>query len=50
MPQTNYQKTATRTQDHDEQKTLDWLAADYVKHMKHHHNQIFEKSFDITYP
>jgi hypothetical protein len=50
MPETNYKKTARSTKDTDEEKTLEWLAADYVKHMKHHLNQIFEKSFDITYP
>jgi len=31
-------------------KTLDWLAADYVKHMKHHVNQILPGSYAITYP
>ena len=31
-------------------RTLDWLAADYVKHMKHHVNQILPGSYAITYP
>jgi hypothetical protein len=35
----------TKTELH----TLEWLAADYVKHMKHHMNQIIPGSFDIIY-
>lgn len=50
MPETNYSKTARSTKDTDEERTLEWLAEDYVKHMKHHLNQIFEKAFNITYP
>ena len=30
--------------------TLEWLASDYVKHLKHHINQIIPRSFDIVYP
>ena len=30
--------------------TLEWLAIDYVKHLKHHLNQIIPSSFQITYP
>jgi hypothetical protein len=29
--------------------TLEWLAADYVKHLKHHINQIIPGSFDVIY-
>lgn len=29
--------------------SLEWLAEDYVKHMKHHINQIIPGSFDIVY-
>ncbi len=32
------------------QQTLKWFAADYVKHLKHHLNQLLPESFDITYP
>ena len=32
------------------QQTLQWFAADYVKHLKHHLNQILPGSFDIAYP
>ena len=31
-------------------QTLQWFAADYVKHLKHHLNQILPASFNITYP
>lgn len=29
--------------------TLEWLAEDYVRHLKHHLNQIIPRSFDVTY-
>jgi hypothetical protein len=48
MPSENYSKTC----DFGEGKflTIEWLAIDYVKHLKHHLNQIIPKSFDIVYP
>ncbi len=48
MPVENYHKTC----DFGDGKllTLQWLAIDYVKHMKHHLNQIIPKSFDNIYP
>lgn len=33
-----------------ELNSIEWLASDYVKHMKHHLNQIVPGSFDVTYP
>ena len=30
--------------------SIDWLAEDYVKHLKHHLNQIIPESFAIRYP
>jgi len=30
--------------------SIEWLASDYVKHLKHHLNQVFAKAFDIVYP
>jgi hypothetical protein len=45
MPVEHYEKTA----DTGEPRTLQWLAEDYVKHLKHHLNQIFAGSFDIQY-
>jgi len=50
MKSENRQKTARTSNDSDEEKTLEWLASDYVKHMQHHLNQIFENAFAITYP
>ena len=50
MPEKNHTKTTRTDQSSEDEKTLHWLAADYVKHMKHHLNQIFENSFDIIYP
>lgn len=48
MPKENYSKTC----DFGEGKllTLEWLAIDYVKHLKHHVNQIIPNSFQIIYP
>jgi len=40
----------TRMSETSKLYTLEWLAADYVKHMKHHLNQILAGSFDIVYP
>jgi hypothetical protein len=31
-------------------KTIEWLAADYIKHLKHHLNQIFPGAFNVVYP
>jgi hypothetical protein len=45
MPEKNYTKTSETSEPH----TLQWLAVDYVKHLKHHLNQIIPGSFDINY-
>jgi hypothetical protein len=45
MPEGNYKKQSLTSQLH----TLEFLAEDYVKHMKHHLNQIIAGSFDIVY-
>ena len=50
MPKANHNKKVKSSQHSDDEKTLEWLAADYVKHMKHHLNQIFDNVFEITYP
>jgi hypothetical protein len=31
-------------------KSVEWFADDYVKHLKHHLNQILPGSFNIVYP
>jgi hypothetical protein len=50
MPEENYTKESNTGKSIKELHTLQWLAADYVKHMKHHINQVIAGSFNITYP
>ena len=45
MPEENYGRQCNTGSLH----TLQWLAEDYVKHMKHHINQIISGSFDVVY-
>lgn len=45
MPPANY----SRQCDTGSLRTLEWLAADYVKHLKHHINQTISGSFDVVY-
>lgn len=45
MPPENYSRECNTGDLH----SLEWLAADYVKHMKHHLNQIISGSFDVIY-
>jgi hypothetical protein len=45
MPKQSYTKQSQTSELH----TLQWLAEDYVKHLKHHLNQIIAGSFDIIY-
>jgi hypothetical protein len=45
MPSENYQKLS----DNGSLNTLEWLATDYVRHLKHHLNQIISGSFDVIY-
>jgi hypothetical protein len=45
MPEENYSKECNT----GSLRTLSWLAEDYVKHMKHHINQIITGSFDVIY-
>lgn len=49
MPRENFSHTADTGNGKTELHTLEWLAMDYVKHMKHHLNQIFPLSFDVVY-
>jgi hypothetical protein len=50
MPTENYSRECDTNTRSVELHTLEWLAADYVKHMKHHLNQILTGSFPVTYP
>ena len=45
MPEENYSKQSMTSEPH----TLEWLAQDYVRHLKHHINQVISGSFDIVY-
>jgi hypothetical protein len=49
MPPSNYKKVCNTGSDTEQLRTLEWLAEDYVKHMKHHLNQIIPGSFAIIY-
>ena len=49
MPSTNYSKTCNTSKEPSQLHSLEWLAEDYVKHMKHHLNQIIPDSFDVIY-
>lgn len=50
MPSDKYAKTCDTSKDKEQLRSLEWLASDYVKHLKHHLNQVIKGSFDITYP
>ncbi|HEY0654273.1 MAG TPA: DinB family protein [Chryseosolibacter sp.] len=49
MDPKNYSKQADTGKTAPELHPLEWLAADYNKHMKHHINQILPGSFDVIY-
>jgi len=50
IPVENYSKNCNTGKDVVELHSLEWLAADYNRHMKHHINQIIPGSFNIVYP
>jgi hypothetical protein len=50
MEEKNYDKSCDTGRGEKDLHTLLWLAADYVKHMKHHLNQIVPGSYPVTYP
>jgi hypothetical protein len=50
MPAEKYDRTCNTGKLDPSIHTVQWLAADYVKHLKHHLNQIIVGSFNITYP
>lgn len=51
MPVENYIKVVnTGTEKTPEMHSLQWLAQDYVKHLKHHINQVIPGSFHVSYP
>ena len=50
MPPSAYTMLCNTNKEEPEYKTLEWLAADYVRHMKHHMNQVIAGSYSIVYP
>lgn len=50
MPKENYNRPCNTGKSEKSLHSLEWLAADYIKHMKHHLNQIIPGSFNISYP
>ena len=50
MPADHYAYSCDTGREKVQLRSLAWLAEDYVKHMKHHLNQIIPGSFAITYP
>jgi len=50
MPETNYSNECNTGKTNPQLRSLRWLAEDYVKHLKHHLNQILPGSFPISYP
>ncbi len=50
MDEQNYSKSCDTGRGEKELHTLLWLAADYVKHLKHHLNQVIPNSYPVTYP
>ncbi len=50
MPEANYSRQCDTGRGEEDLHTLVWLAADYVKHMKHHLNQVIPGSYNVTYP
>lgn len=50
MDNKNYTKTCDTSKDTEQLRTLEWLAVDYIKHLKHHLNQVIKGSFNIVYP
>lgn len=49
MPRENFSRTADIGKEKVQLHTLSWLADDYVKHLKHHLNQIFPGAFNVVY-
>jgi hypothetical protein len=50
MPSDTYSKKCDTEKNFEALHSLEWLAKDYIRHLKHHLNQIIPRSFDIVYP
>ena len=49
MPASNYNRMCDTSKQTEQFHSLQWLAEDYVKHLKHHLNQVIPGSYDIIY-
>lgn len=49
MPEEAHARTCKTSSKGVELHELSWLANDYIKHLKHHLNQVFPGEFNITY-
>jgi hypothetical protein len=49
MPEENYLRECNTGRNTTELYSLEFLAVDYLKHLKHHLNQILPGSFDVVY-
>lgn len=50
MPEQNLKLLCNTGKSEIQLHSIEWLAEDYVKHLKHHLNQIIPASFPISYP
>jgi hypothetical protein len=50
MPEARYKNYCDTGKETPNLRSLEWLAEDYLKHLKHHLNQILPGSFDVVYP
>lgn len=50
MDEKNYTKQCNTGRGEQNLHSLIWLASDYVKHMKHHLNQVIPGSYAVSYP
>lgn len=49
MPTSAYDMKCATGKTDSQLYTLEWLAVDYVRHLKHHLNQVIPNSFDVKY-
>jgi hypothetical protein len=49
MPSSAYSMKCDTGKTDSQLYTIEWLAADYVRHLKHHLNQVIPNSFEVTY-
>jgi len=50
VPDFALEKQVNTGRSEEDLHSIEWLAKDYVKHLKHHLNQVIPNSFNITYP